>query len=244
MTRVGTVIVMGLREYQRSPVLLVLLVFLPAYFILTFTYVMPVQPVPVTLPGGETTQIEMQALVAVLMTPIATALVGGAGGLFLMQSARSVDGRLALTGMDAPTIVGGRGTVLAVAAIAAATVSLSVLLVTHVPEQPVWFFAGTVIIGLTYGAVGALIGLALNRLAGIYVLMFGPLLDIFLAQSPLTEDAHVLAPYLPSHYPMQVVFDAAFTTSVDPTNLWLGIGYLAAVVALATAAFVRTIRIA
>ncbi|MFB6104927.1 MAG: ABC transporter permease [Halobacteriaceae archaeon] len=242
MSRARTVFEMGLREYQRSPVLLVLLVFLPAYFILTFTYVMPTRPVPVALPGEGSTPIGMQAVVAVLMTPIATALVGGAGGLFLMQSARSVDSRLALTGLDVPTIVLARGAVLAIAAIVAAAVSTTVLAVTHVPDNPGWFLAATIVVGLMYGAIGALVGLVLNRLAGIYVLMFGPLLDMFLAQSPLTTDAHAIAPYLPSHYPMQVVFDAAFTATVDPTNLGLALAYLAAVAVLAILAFARVIR--
>jgi len=117
-----------------------------------------------------------------------------------------------------------------------------VMAVTHVPEQPAWFLAATVLAGLVYGVFGALVGLVLNRLAGVYVLMFGPLLDIFLAQSPLSAETHAVAPYLPAHYPMELAFDAAFTASVDPAPLLWGLVYLVAVAALAALAFRRTLR--
>ncbi|MFB6207524.1 MAG: ABC transporter permease [Haloglomus sp.] len=243
MSDARTVFEMGIREYARTPVLLALVVFLPAYFVLLFGRVMPDQPVPVDVVGTGTLRRNMTAVVAVLMTPMATALVGGAAGLFLMQSARTVDRRLAIVGARVEAVLAARAGVLALAAVVATLVSVAALATIHVPESPGWFVLATLVVGVLYGAIGALIGLALNRLAGVYVLLFGPLLDIFLAQSPLSESSHAVAPYLPAHYPMQLVFDAAFTTAVDPTNFWWSLAYLAAVLALAGVVFGYRIRV-
>jgi len=242
MRSARTTFEMGLREYVRTPVLLALLLFLPAYFIGVFSYVMPDQSVPVDV-GGETLQVGMQALVAALMTPMAAALVGGIAGLFLMQSARDVDTRLSIVGASLPEILLARGGVLALAAAVASLVATAVVTLTHVPEQVGWFLAATVLTGLLYGTLGALVGLVLNRLAGVYVLLFGPLLDIFLAQSPLSTETHAVAPYLPGHYPMELALDAAFTAGVDPSPLWWGLGYLLAVALVTGLAFRRALRV-
>lgn len=242
MSSARTTFEMGLREYVRTPVLLALLVFLPAYFIAVFTRVMPDRTVPVEV-AGQVVRVGMKAVVAALMTPMAAALVGGIAGLFLMRSAREADGRLALAGASTPEILAARGGVLALAAVVASLVATGVMAVTYVPEQFGWFVAATVLTGLLYGALGALVGLVLNRLAGVYVLMFGPLLDVFLAQSPLSAETHAVAPYLPGHYPTKLAFDAAFTAGVDPANLWWGLAYLLAVAAVTALAFRRTLRV-
>jgi hypothetical protein len=242
MSSARTTFEMGLREYVRTPVLLALLVFLPAYLVAVFARVVPDDTVPVTV-AGETLQVGMQAVVAALMAPMATALVGGVAGLFLMRSAKAADTRLAIVGTSLPEILAARGGVLAVAAVAASLVSTAVVAVTHVPEQVGWFLAATALTGLVYGTVGALAGLVFNRLAGVYVLMFGPLLDIFLAQSPLSTETHAVAPYLPGHYPLELAFNAAFTTGVDPGPLGWGVGYLLAVAFVTALAFRRTLRV-
>lgn len=242
MTDARTVFEMGVREYGRTPILLALLGFLPAYFILVFTWVMPDHPLTITLPNTPPMELGMADVVTVVMAPLATALVGGVAGLFLMQSARDVDTRLAIVGVDVPSIILGRGTVVALAAATATVVSTTVLALVYVPNQLTWFLTATLVVGLTYAAIGAVVGLVLNRLAGIYILLFGPLLDIFLAQSPLSTETPVLATILPSHYPMQLAISAAFTTSVDPTNLGLGLTYLLGIGVVTVAAFTRTLR--
>lgn len=242
MSSARTTFEMGLREYARTPVLLALLVFLPAYFIAVFTRVMPAETVPVEV-GGELVRVGMKAVVATLMTPMAAALVGGVAGLFLMRSARTTDTRLSVVGASVPELLVARGGVLALAALVASGVATAVVALTHVPENLGWFVAATLLAGLLYGTLGALVGLVLNRLAGVYVLMFGPLLDIFLAQSPLSTETHAVAPYLPGHYPMALAFDAAFTADVDPANLLWGVAYLAGVAVLAALAFRRTLRV-
>jgi ABC-2 type transport system permease protein len=243
MSNAKTTFEMGVREYARTPVFLALLLFLPAYFIVVFTRVMPDEPVAVDVPGEGLVQIPMTNVTPALMAPMATALVGGAAGLFLMQSAREVDGRLAIVGANAWEVAIARAGVLALAAVVASVVSVAVMSLNYIPDSLGWFTVATVVTGLMYGGIGALVGLALNRLAGVYVLMFGPLLDLFLAQSPLTQEAHAIAPYLPGHYPMKLVFDAAFTTGVELSNLWLALAYLLVIWLLAAVGFSRALRV-
>jgi len=233
---------MGLREYARTPVLLALLVFLPAYIILFFTRVMPDRTVPVDVPGAGLVPVGLKPMVAVLMTPMVAALIGGVAGLFLMQSARAVDGRLVVVGAAPRTILLARFGLLGFATLLASAVAVAVMSFTYVPDQLAPFVAATVVSGLTYGAVGALLGLVLNRLAGIYAMMFGPFLDIFLAQGPLSEGSPAVAPYLPGHYTVEMAFDAAFTAGVDLANVAGGLAYLAVVAAVAWVAFYRTLR--
>lgn len=239
MSSTRTVFEMGVREYARTPVLLALLAVLPAYFVVFFSRVAPDERVPVHLTGVGTMPVELSTMTAVLMAPMAAALVGGAAGLFLMQSARSVDGRLAVVGATVPEILAGRAAVLGLAAALASVVSVGTLAFTHVPESPAWFLLATALAGGIYGSVGVLLGLVLNRLAGVYVLLFGPFLDVFLAQSPLIADDHALAPYLPAHYPMELAYDAAFTATVDAAPVWGGLAYLVAFAVLAGVAFTR-----
>jgi len=233
---------MGLREYARTPVLLALLVFLPAYIILFFTRVMPDRTVPVDVPGAGLVPVGLKPMVAVLMTPMVAALIGGVAGLFLMQSARDVDGRLVVVGAAPRTILLARLGLLGFATLLASAVAVAVMSFTYVPDQLAPFVAATVVSGLTYGAVGALLGLVLNRLAGIYAMMFGPFLDIFLAQSPLSEGSPAVAPYLPGHYTVEMAFDAAFTAGVDLANVAGELAYLAVVAAVAWVAFYRALR--
>jgi ABC-2 type transport system permease protein len=242
MSRTRTTFEMGLREYARTPVLLALLVFLPAYVILFFTWAVPERTVPVDVPGAGLVPVGLKPTVAALMTPMVAALIGGIAGLFLMQSARDVDSRLVVVGAAPRTILFARFGLLGFATLLASAVAVTVMSLTYVPDQLVPFVAATVVSGLTYGAIGILVGLVLNRLAGIYVMMFGPFLDIFLAQSPLSEGAPAVAPYLPGHYTVEMAFDAAFTAGVDLATLAGGLAYLAVVAALAWVAFFRSLR--
>lgn len=243
MSTLRTTFEMGVREYARTPVLLALLVFLPVYLILVFHWVIPETRTGVDVPVQGTMTVEMTTLTTVLMTPMAAAFVGGAAGLFLMQSASAVDGRLAIVGADVSEIVAARAGVLSLAAVVGSVVAVAVLSAVASVERILWYLLATLLVAVLYGAVGALVGLVLNRLAGIYVLMFGPFVDLFLAQSPLTDETHALAPFLPGHYPMKLAVDAAFTARVVPTNLWFSLAYLTLLVVAVGIAFRRALRV-
>jgi hypothetical protein len=169
-------------------------------------------------------------------------LIGGVAGLFLMQSARDVDSRLVVVGAAPRAILFARFGLLGFATLLASAVAVAVMSLTYVPDQLAPSVAATVVSGLPYGALGVLAGLVLNRLAGVYLMTFGPFLDIFLAQSPLSKRVPAVAPYLPGHDTVEMAFDAAFTAGVDLATVAGGLVYLAVVAAVAWAAFSRTLR--
>ncbi|SDX68233.1 hypothetical protein [Halobellus clavatus] len=243
MSTLRTTFEMGVREYARTPILLSLLAFLPVYLILVFHWVMPESRVTVDIPIQGAMSAEMTAVATVLTTPMAAAFVGGAAGLFLMQSASAVDGRLAIAGADAVEIVAARGGVLVLAALVGSVVSVGVLSAVMSVERLRWYLLAILLVALLYGGLGALVGLVLNRLAGVYVLLFGPFFDLFLAQSPLTDETHALAPFLPGHFPMKLAFDAALTARVVPRNLWFSLAYLAVLALVVGLGFRRGLRV-
>jgi ABC-2 type transport system permease protein len=82
-----------------------------------------------------------------------------------------------------------------------------------------------------------------NRLAGIYVVMFVPLLDLFLAQSPFATDPPAIAPLLPGHFPSELALDAAFTPAITTSNVVGAIGYLLLVAVIGGAAYYQAMRV-
>ncbi|MFB6253676.1 MAG: hypothetical protein ABEI06_03615 [Halobacteriaceae archaeon] len=243
MTKVRTILEMGLREYARTPVLIALLLLLPAYIIVVFSWAVPSQPISIEVPGNQAIRFETTAVIAVMMTPVIAALIGGIAGLFLMQSAREVDTRLLTIGVSVHEIIVARTGVLILAATIASIVSIVVMLFTYIPKHIVAFFVATILIGIMYGGIGAFIGLFVSRLAGVYIIMFAPLMDLFLAQSPFAEQTPTIGVYLPGYYPMQLAFDAAFSPDIAIENLIGSIGYLLVIGVFVGASFYRRLRV-
>jgi hypothetical protein len=241
-SRVRAALGVGGREYVRTPLLLALLVFLPAYFVAVLVRVVPDGSVPVELPSGSTTAPLADAF-AVTMAPMAAALVTGIAGLFLMHSAREADGRLALAGFRAPELVAGRLGLLGGVAGAVTGVATAVTLVFVSPENLGWFVAGAGLVAVIYGMVGILAGIALDRLPGVYLLLFGPTLDLFLFQNPTVLDPHPVSALLPSHYGMSLAVAGGFGGSGSLETVALGLAYLLGLGLLAALALYRSLRV-
>ncbi|MFB6121317.1 MAG: hypothetical protein ABEJ68_09400 [Halobacteriaceae archaeon] len=240
MSRVGAAVAAGVREYRRTPVLLALLVFLPVYVVLVFQYAVP--NAEATLYLDSTVTASMDATIAAFMTPMAGALLAGIAGLFLMGSAADADGRLVLAGYRPHEVILGRLCLLAGVSAVATGAAVAATWLTFEPAQPGWFVAAALLAALVYGMLGVVVGSLLSRLAGVYLLLFGPMVDMFLYQNPLSTETPAVATVLPGHYPLAVALDAAFTGSADPSAFALGLAYLAGVTLLATATFYRALR--
>jgi ABC-2 type transport system permease protein len=238
VSRVGTAVRAGAREYARTPVLLALFAFLPAYAVGLFSFVAPENTIEVNT-GGEVVSASLPAVVASLMAPMSAALVAGIAGLFLMRSSRGADGRLVLAGYRAREVVLARIGLLAGVVALASVASQLILQLLHPPEAPVAFFAATVVVALIYGTVGALTGVLFERLAGVYLLLFLPLVDLFLFQNPLATDRPALATYLPSHFPMEAAIEGALGGAIATNALGLGAAYLTLLGAVVIVAFYR-----
>jgi len=243
LDRIGRAFEMGLYEYARTPVLLGLLLFLPAYFIGMFAYVLPASEMPITVPGDGRQLVATADLYGVLLVPLLAGLIGGIAGLFLMQTAREADARLVRAGYRPSQVIAARFALLVVASVVATAVALAVLSVTFVPESPAAFVAASVLAGLIYGLVGVLAGLVAGRLAGVYTMLFVPMLDVFFLQNPTVENRLWIAPYLPGHAVTELAADAGFSTDVALAPFAEGLGMLFVAAVLATAAFYRTARV-
>lgn len=240
MSRVGAAVLAGAREYRRTPVLLALFVVLPLYAVVVFRAATP--DASVTLHLDSTVTTSMDAVMVSVMTPMAGALLAGIAGLFLTRSAADADGRLVLAGVRPGEMILARLGLLAGVSALGTGVAVAASLFTFDPVQPGWFVAGALLVALIYGMLGVAVGTVLSRLAGVYVLLFGPMVDVFLYQNPLGTETPAVAALLPAHYPLDVAMNAAFTGGADPGTFALGVGYLLAVAGLATAVLARTLR--
>lgn len=238
MTRVATGVRMGLREFGRTPVLVALLVFLPAYVVGVFTTVAPETPAVVHLTDG-TALVGLAAAMPAFTTPMVAALLAGIAGLFLMASTAAADARLAVAGYRAREVVLARLGLLVGVSVVASAVAVGASLLAFDPASLVRYAAATALTALLYGMVGVLAGVLLDRLPGVYLVMFGSMVDLFLFQNPLATDAPAVAEVLPGHFPLALAMDAGFAGSVHLAHVGWALAYLAGLTALATAAFYR-----
>jgi ABC-2 type transport system permease protein len=235
VTRTRTALAATGKQFARTPVLVALLGFLPAYFVGLLGVVVPDTQVVVHLPTA-TVRTTLVAGVLPMLAVLAAAMVAGIAGLFLTVNTLEADGWLALAGLPARTLFVARAGALTGAAAVATIAATAVLAVHATPEQPVVFLAATLVLAVTYGLVGAVVGVFLDRLAGVYVMLFGPAIDLFLFHSPLATDAPAWAGVLPGRWAGVAATDAALTTSPDWAALAVGLAYLDAASLLAAGA--------
>ncbi|GAB7012185.1 hypothetical protein [Halolamina salina] len=237
MNRTGAAIVATGKEFLRTPVVLALLVFLPAYFVWLLGAVLPSTPVAVSLPGL-TVETTLAHGVLPMLATLAAAMVVGITGLFLTVRSLDADGWLLLAGLPTRTLFFARTVVLTVAAVVASVAATVVLSVHVVPDQPALFVVAVLVLALTYGLAGAVVGVVLDRLAGVYVMLFAPAVDLFLFHSPLATETPEWAAVFPGRWAGVAATDAALTVDPNWGALAVGIGY-AGVAAVTAAVAVR-----
>jgi len=244
VTRTLTALGIGLREQVRNRVLVALLVVLPFAFItLAFAVTQDVEMPVRTLVDGETASVmrPMPDVHGVIMTPITSALIAGLAGLFVMRTA-SVDGRLAVAGYRAREVIAARFGILAAITLLVTGVSVGVMWLDFVPENPLWFAAAMVLLSLIYGMLGILLGAVVDRLAGLWIMLIVPMLDIGLFQDPLfvQSEPDWWMRLLPGYHPVRVLVDAGLTGTVDSAaSIGWGLAYLLVVTVAAVVAFYR-----
>lgn len=244
MSRVTSVVAAGVMELRRTPVLLALLVFLPAYVIGVFAFVAPDVPAVLHLPDGGNVLVNLTEGFPAFTTPLTAALVAAIAGLFMMQESATADGRLVVAGYQPAELVLARLVLLVGIVTVATAISVAVMATAFRPEHLVWYLVATGLAALVYGAVGVVVGLVLDRLAGLYLLMFGAMLDMFIFQNPLAAESPTGAPFLPGHFPSELAVEAGFADAVDPANLVWGLGVLVILAVVAVAVFYQRTRVA
>jgi ABC-2 type transport system permease protein len=184
----------------------------------------------------------MVDLYAVLMAPLVGALVGALAGVFLMQTARESDARLVVAGARPTAVLLARFGLLAAVGLVVSAVAVGTVATTYVPERPLVVGVAVALAALTYGLLGVLAGIVVDRLAGVYLALFGTMVDVFLVQNPLADPPDYAA-LLPGHAPVELALDAGFSTDVALATVGEGVAYLLAVGVVTAAALARTMRV-
>lgn len=203
------------RELLRRPLLWILLVALPFFFITRSIAKTVPQPRIVPLPGGGEILSNMQDVHGATMAGITIAFLAGLCGLFIMQSARGADRRLVIAGYRPVEVVVPRLILIGAMTCLIVATSVAVTALSFTPQQWVPFVAGNLMVGLVYGSIGALVGVALGRVGGTYFMLFLAMVDLGIAQTPMFGDGRPdgWAQLLPGYGIGRVLVDASFSPS-------------------------------
>jgi hypothetical protein len=216
-TRIATA--MAFRDQLRRPLVLVLMVVVPAYVVIRSVAETKPTPRLIELPSGEWVMTTMKAIHGPEMAKISIAFVAALIGVFVMQSALQGDRRLVVAGYRAGEAVFARMLVVLAATGIAVTVAAVVtgLKVTIVAWPPV--IAALILTGIIYAGIGALLGALLDRLAATYVILFLAMTDLGVVQTPMFHASPSRwAPLLPGYGPTRVMFDGAYSSPFHATG--------------------------
>jgi hypothetical protein len=221
---------MALRDQVRRPLVLILLVLVPAYVITRSIAETLPTPRRIGLPDGVWVTTTMKDLHGAGMGGFAIAFCAAVVGVFVMQSALQGDRRLVVAGYRPGETVVARLVVLGLATALVVTVSAVTTALNFTPASWVPLLAALVLLGLIFAAIGALAGAVLDRLAATYLILFLVMVDVGVVQTPMfNETPGRFAWLLPSYGPSRVMYDGAFSHTFHAWGaLVIGIGWLAA----------------
>jgi hypothetical protein len=215
-SRLWTATTVSGRELLRDRVFVALVLVLPVYFVGSWGALVPDDPVTITVPGGDgsvTVATEFVPLLIVLIALATGALLVGIAALFLVRRSRAIDQRLYVVGYRPAEVLVAHFALLTVINAVVVAMTTAIALVHLNPEHLWWFVLALVLAAATYGAVGVITGLVLGRMAGVYLLLFAPMLDIMLLQLPL-GDSPWWADWLPGRHAADLALSAAFAETV------------------------------
>jgi ABC-type Na+ efflux pump permease subunit len=227
--RAVTATAMAFRDQLRRPVVLILLVLVPAYVITRSIAETLPTPRRIGLPDGVWVTTTMKDLHGAGMGGLAIGFCAAVVGVFVMQSALQGDRRLVVAGFRPGETVIPRLLVLAAATALVVAVAAVTTALNFTPASWPPLLVALVLLGLIFGAIGALVGAVLDRLAATYLMLFLVMVDVGVVQTPMfNETPPDLAWLLPSYGPSRVMYDAAFS---DTFHAWgglvIGLGWLA-----------------
>lgn len=237
--------IIGLKQYARNVLFLVLLVILPPTFITLSFLTTPDVPMSLGVPeDGATVDmvVDMPTLHGAVMVPMTVAFLSGMVGLFVMLSSREADQRLVMSGYPALLLLCVRLGMIAALSLIITILSIVVTAIDFVPPQLGTFTAINFISALHYAFLGAIVGTFLSAMSGTYVMFFAPMIDIGLVQNPMftRESVAWWVQVLPGYFPMEVLVDTSFSSQFDTVPaLAYATLYLLGLVAIAVGFFWR-----
>ena len=221
---------MAFRDQLRRPLVLVLIVVIPAYVITRSIAETLATPRTIGLPDGGFVTTTMKELHGAGMGGVVVAFVAALLGVFVMQSALEGDRRLVVAGFRPGETVLARLLVLLSGTALVVAVSAVVTALNFTAANWAPLIGSMLLLGLIYAAIGALAGALLDKLAATYLMLFLVMTDIGVVQTPMF---HVtpgrFAVLLPGYGPSRVMYDAAFSTSFHAiSELLLSFAWIAA----------------
>ncbi len=235
---------MGLHAQVRNRVLWVLLAAVPAVFVLLTVPATPDKPEMFTVREAGRAITERLSLKDVhpgTMAPVAVASLAVLAGMFVVLEAQSADRRLTLAGLRTSALLAFRLAIVMIAALVATAGSLLVTAAVFDARQWGVYAAANLIIAVTYGLIGVIIGPVFGRVAGVFIAFLIPSLDLAIVQSPMLHpDPPTWAHALPGYGASRVLIDGALTSTFDETGaLLLSLGWVVALTLAATLMFRR-----
>ena len=229
-TRTRTATVMAFRDQRRRPLVLILIVLVPAYVILWSVAETKPTPRTIGLPGGEWVTTTMKALHGPGMAGLMIAFLAALIGVFVTHSALQGDRRLVLAGFRAREAVLARLLVMAAATLLAVAVSAAIMAIVFTPASWLPVIGALVLMGLVYAAIGALVGALMDKLPATYLILFLIMTDLGVVQSPMFHATPVQFAWLLPGYPLdRVLYEGAFSHSFQATgDVLLALAWLAA----------------
>jgi hypothetical protein len=228
---------MAFRDQRRRPLVLVLIVFVPAYVILWSVAETKPTPRTIQLAGGEWVQTTMKALHGPGMAALMIAFLAALLGVFVTHSALQGDRRLVLAGLRAREAVLARLLVLSASTLLAVVVAGGIMALVFTPATWAPVIGALILTGLTYAAIGSLIGALLDKLGATYLILFLIMTDLGVVQSPMFHARPVDFAWSLPGYPLErLLYAGAFSHSFHATGvLLLALAWLAA---LSTAVYI------
>lgn len=228
--RAATATAMAFRDQRRRPLVLILLVLVPAYVVTRSVAQTLGTPRRIGLPDDVWVTVTMKSLHGAGMGGLAIAFVVGLVGVFVMQSAIQGDRRLVVAGYRPTETIVARLWVLIAATAVVVGVTAIVTALNFTPKSWPALLAALALIGLIYGAIGALAGAVLDKLAATYLLLFLVMTDVGVVQSPMFRPTPgELAFWLPGYGPSRVMYEGAFSEQFHAgSELALSIAWVAA----------------
>ena len=240
-----TATVMAFRDQRRRPLVLVLVVLVPAYVILWSVAETKPTPRAIELAGGVWVRTTMKALHGPGMAGLMVAFLAALLGVFVMRSALAGDRRLVVAGFPARDAVLSRLLVLIGLTLVAVVVSAIMLGLVLTPASWPAVIAALVLMGFVYAAIGALVGALLDKLAATYLILFLVMTDLGVVQSPMFHATPGSYAWLLPGYPVdRLLFAGAFSHSFHATGaLLLTLGWLGALSVAVVAGLRRAVGV-
>lgn len=246
MTQLRTGLKMGWHDWRRMPVLWVLLAVVPAVFVLLSDLVTRSGQTAIAIVENGvrlTAMFDPAEVHPAVMTPVAVAALGALTGIFVAIDARPADHRLALAGQRIWVVAITRLSTVVLAGLLASAVAVAITAIVFVPSNWIAYAGANLLIALTYGLIGLVLGPLAGRVSGAFLAFLIPFLDIAMGQSPmLRSEPAGWAGFLPGYGGMRILVDGALTPGFDEaSSLALALGWI---VALTGAAIVLSPRLA